>query len=163
VSRQAGEALPRRATRAGTQTSAELADGLELLAGLIRAGRPGATALAATLLDGLRQPSASTSYVDAASVARHLGVSAEWVRDRGLELGGERVGTGPRPRWRFDLELALERATACDSTRRSGSTASPAATGDPRTRRRRRTGTSPGSAPKRGVELMPIRGEAPCP
>jgi hypothetical protein len=47
---------------------------------------------------------AGSRRATAAEVARELGMSAQWVREHGDELGGQRLGSGPRPRWRFDLE-----------------------------------------------------------
>lgn len=43
-----------------------------------------------------------TRYVDAAFVARKLGVDRDWVYAHARELGGMRLG-GPRGRLRFDL------------------------------------------------------------
>lgn len=42
-------------------------------------------------------------YVDAALVARKLGVDRDWVYAHARELGGVRLG-GPRGRLRFDLQ-----------------------------------------------------------
>lgn len=44
--------------------------------------------------------------VDAATLARHLGVSRDWVYAHKQTLGGRKLGDGPRPRWRFDLQRA---------------------------------------------------------
>jgi hypothetical protein len=54
--------------------------------------------------------------VDAATVARELGVTRQTVYARAAELGGVRIGDGPKPRWRFDLEAARD-AVACSSSR----------------------------------------------
>jgi hypothetical protein len=45
----------------------------------------------------------STGPVDAATVAKNLGMSPQWVRDHARELGGWRAGSGPKAHWRFDL------------------------------------------------------------
>lgn len=45
----------------------------------------------------------ATRYVDAAFVARKLGVDRDWVYAHAHELGGVRLG-GPRGRLRFDLQ-----------------------------------------------------------
>lgn len=53
-------------------------------------------------------------YVDAATVARVLGVERDWVYDHARELGAVRLG-GPQGRLRFDLEeipRRLERGAA---------------------------------------------------
>jgi hypothetical protein len=44
--------------------------------------------------------------VDAQTVAEHLGISRDTVYSHATELGGRRVGDGPRPRLRFDLVAA---------------------------------------------------------
>lgn len=49
--------------------------------------------------------------VDAATVARALGVHRSWVYDHAEELGALRLGDGPRPRLRFDLEAARTAAS----------------------------------------------------
>jgi hypothetical protein len=83
-------------------------------------------------------------YVDTAAVARHVGVSEDWVRDHAAELGAIRVGDGPTGALRFDARKvrgALER---------------------------RRLRQSDGSSPRRtaghrrkhgAVELLPLPGE----
>lgn len=53
-------------------------------------------------------------YVDAATVARVLGVERDWVYDHARELGAVRLG-GPNGRLRFDLDeipRRLERGAA---------------------------------------------------
>jgi hypothetical protein len=45
--------------------------------------------------------------VDAQTVADALGVSRDLVYARANELGGVKVGDGPKPRWRFPLDVAL--------------------------------------------------------
>jgi hypothetical protein len=44
--------------------------------------------------------------VDAATVAAKLGVSKAAVWRNAEQLGGIRIGSGPRGRWRFDLAKA---------------------------------------------------------
>jgi hypothetical protein len=83
--------------------------------------------------------------VDARAIAELLGVTAATVRDHAVELGGRRVGDGVRPRWRFDVATALERASALSSSKR------PQAPDRPQPSRRRvarRSST---------VELLPVR------
>ena len=43
-------------------------------------------------------------YVDAATVARTLGVDRDWVYSRARQLGAVRLGDGPKARLRFDIE-----------------------------------------------------------
>lgn len=40
--------------------------------------------------------------VDTAEAATIVGMSPEWVREHGAELGGVKMGDGPKARWRFD-------------------------------------------------------------
>jgi hypothetical protein len=51
-------------------------------------------------------PDAPEQLVDAAAVAAALGVSRDYVYDHADDLGGVRLGDGPRPRLRFDLRQA---------------------------------------------------------
>lgn len=80
--------------------------------------------------------------VSAQVVAEAIGMTAAWVREHGAELGGQRMGNGPRPRWRFDMEKALA-AWRSRSTPRDPAQAI----------RRRRQAPTAG-----GTQLLPIRG-----
>jgi hypothetical protein len=83
-----------------------------------------------------RMPSAG--LVDVAELALYLGVTRAWVYQHAAELGAIRIGSGPRARMRFDLEVAKEmlaeagrlRSTAEDPPRparmRQGSSTRPA-------------------------------------
>jgi hypothetical protein len=51
--------------------------------------------------------------VDAAVVADALGISRDCVYAHAAELGGKRIGEGPRGRLRFDLDQALAALTPC--------------------------------------------------
>ncbi|MGB0097849.1 MAG: helix-turn-helix domain-containing protein [Solirubrobacteraceae bacterium] len=51
------------------------------------------------------QPRAARAWLDAQEVARHLGVSREWVYEHVEELGASRIGNGPRPRLRFPPQI----------------------------------------------------------
>jgi hypothetical protein len=53
-------------------------------------------------------PSEPAGLVDAATLARALGVSTGYVYSRSAELGARRLGNGPRARLRFNLERAVE-------------------------------------------------------
>ena len=46
--------------------------------------------------------------VDAGELARQLGVTRAWVYQHASELGGVRIGSGPRARLRFDVRGAKE-------------------------------------------------------
>lgn len=63
--------------------------------------------------------------VAADEVARALDVGAGWVRANAASLGGTRLGTGSKPRWRFDLARALEAATGCTGSSTSSDPAPP--------------------------------------
>ncbi len=84
--------------------------------------------------------SADARYVDAAFVARKLGVDRDWVYAHARELGGVRLG-GPQGRLRFDL-ARIARHLACPAT--SGSR--------PATRRPRRQQPK---KPRADVALIP--------
>jgi hypothetical protein len=80
--------------------------------------------------------------IDAADVARMLGVTRGWVYEHATELGAIRLGSGTRPRLRFDplrIGRALEHGLTPGTDRR-------------RTRRFRR------SPHMSDVELLPIAG-----
>jgi hypothetical protein len=63
-------------------------------------------ALAELVAEKLRG-TGSSDLVDAATVAKALGISRDTVYSRAEELGGRQIGNGPRPRWRFDLAVAI--------------------------------------------------------
>jgi len=51
---------------------------------------------------GLVQPRPKAKlWLDAAELAKQLGVSRAWVYEHASELGATRIGNGPRPRLRF--------------------------------------------------------------
>jgi hypothetical protein len=83
--------------------------------------------------------------VDARTLAHRLNVSRAFVYEHSAELGAIPLGTGSRPRLRFDVERAL----ACYASRRSPGPDLPQPEVS-RRRRRRPLGTN--------VELLPIRG-----
>ena len=71
-----------------------------------------ASAVAERVVEQLRDeqaaPPSEPGLVDAAALARALGVSASYVYSRSSELGARRLGNGPRARLRFDLKRAVE-------------------------------------------------------
>lgn len=109
-----------------------------------------AARVAELLRDSTGQPHAA-ALVDAATVARALGIARATVYDHAAELGARRLtnpGDGRRPRLRFDLDQALAAWTARDA---------PPEPEPPRARpatamRRQRPRTTAGGAP-----LLPIR------
>jgi hypothetical protein len=87
--------------------------------------------------------------VDAATLATALGVSRDFVYAHASELGGERIGSGPRGRLRFDLNRA--RAACAPAPASKEPSEPPTATS--KRRRRKPTGGA--------TRLLPIRGTAP--
>jgi hypothetical protein len=59
--------------------------------------------------DLLRGESISDELIDAAEVARRLGVSRAYVYEHADELGARRLTDSPRSRLRFDPELIVDR------------------------------------------------------
>lgn len=94
---------------------------------------------------------AGRRLVDAATLATELGVERSWVYAHRDELGAIQIGTGSKPRLRFDVEVAGELLARSTSKESQASQTPVAASGSSR-RRSRRLGSSP--------DLLPIRGSA---
>jgi hypothetical protein len=90
----------------------------------------------------------SPRLVDARAVAEAIGISRDTVYAYAEQLGGHRLGNGPRGRLRFDLDRAL--AAWGTRTRTEAPVSSPARASERRVRRRRVTAEG----------LLPIRGSA---
>lgn len=43
-----------------------------------------------------------SELIDTTAAAKRLGVGTEYVREHARELGGRKLGDGPKARWRFD-------------------------------------------------------------
>jgi hypothetical protein len=84
--------------------------------------------------------------VDASELARRFGIERSWVYSHAIELGVVKLGEGPKPRLRFDPEIAAR------VLRRAGG--SPAA--DPPARSGERAG-QPQRDRVSGVPLLPVR------
>ena len=86
--------------------------------------------------------------VDAAELARRFGIERSWVYSHAIELGAVKLGDGPKPRLRFDPEIAARVLRTVGG----GSAANPPA----------RSGERAGQ-PQRGrsseIRLLPIRGQ----
>jgi hypothetical protein len=82
-------------------------------------------------------PADAPTLVSAAELARVLSVSRQTVYGLAGELGGVRVGTGPRARWRFDADAARERMRCLRSKAPDAENASAGAASDPAPARRR--------------------------
>jgi hypothetical protein len=77
--------------------------------------------LAERIADRLRQGdcvSRAPHLVDATTLAEALGVDRSYVYAHAAELGAIRLGSGSKPRLRFDLEAARE-AFACYASKQS--------------------------------------------
>lgn len=59
-----------------------------------------------------RGVSAHAELVDAAELARRLGIERSWVYTHAIQLGAIKLGNGRRPRLRFDPQVAIERIRA---------------------------------------------------
>jgi len=69
--------------------------------------------------------------VTAAEVARWCGVERSWVYAHAEELGARKIGTGERPRLRFDLAEVSERIAALGSSQSGSGRASTSIAADP--------------------------------
>jgi hypothetical protein len=110
---------------------------------------------------GNREESAppERGLVDAQTLARALGCSRDCVYAHADELGGQRIGAGPRGRLRFDLNQALAAWTFRSESERSRKREVPAQTQVPRRTGPRRTGSDPKLLPIRGP-VNPVRADS---
>ena len=92
-----------------------------------------------------REDGVGEGLIDAAEVARRLGVSRGTVYEKADELGAVRLGEGPRARLRFDPKRIGGRLVARGSGRRPSSTPTPL--------------RDRGQVERR-AELLPVRGPA---
>lgn len=109
-----------------------------------------ADAVAKRVVELLERRPAIPSWLTADEVARLLAVDRAFVYEHAVELGGRRLGDGPKARLRFRLE-DVEAALPCLSSRGSQEPAIRAHKPIKRHRRTARTGT--------GTVLLPIRGQ----
>ena len=90
--------------------------------------------------------------VDAATLASELCVARAWVYEHREELGVVELGNGPKPRLRFDLEVARAATARLEGNLSDGqNTSARARTSHTQDRRRSRT---PNHAPKAGSVLV---------
>jgi len=85
--------------------------------------------------------------VDAAELARRFGIERSWVYSHAIELGAVKLGKGPKPRLRFDPQIAAR------VLRRVGGDAA----ADPPARSGKRAG-QPSGRGESGAQLLPVRG-----
>jgi hypothetical protein len=93
----------------------------------------------------VRRASGRDGLWTARRVADHYAVTRDFVYEHANELAGIRLGSGPRPRLRFDPATVRERWTHVDAP--SGV---PGTRGRPAAKRRERV---------RPVDLIPIKGD----
>jgi hypothetical protein len=113
-------------------------------------------AVARRVVELMHREGASPSVrrlVDAATLAAELGVERSWVYTHRDELGAVHLGTGPKPRLRFDVEAART-MLARSMSRESEAPQTPVTATNSARRRRQRLGSS--------LELLPIRGSGPA-
>lgn len=94
--------------------------------------------------------------LDAKQVGECFGLTAEWVRDHADDLDAIRIGDGPRPRLRFDVEkvaAALNARTASETSDKGRTPTVPASTG---VATRRRSGTALDTLPVRSLKPHPV-------
>jgi hypothetical protein len=111
-----------------------------------------ADAIAERVVELLHKTQAPGGLVDAATAAAALGVSRDCVYSHAAELGGKRIGNGPRGRLRFDLDNARAAWISRSRSGRSPDEETPAQGHVSRQDRTPRLGSGPG--------LLPIRGTA---
>lgn len=91
-------------------------------------------AIAAAVAEAL-QAVTPRRLVDAETAAKALGISKAAVWRNASQLGGVKIGDGPRPRWRFDLDTLGRQAEDTPTA--------------PRPRRHRHT--------SKDTQLLPVR------
>jgi hypothetical protein len=94
-----------------------------------------------------RRHSGGPELIDAAELARRLGAQRSWVYTHAIELGAIRLGSGRKPRLRFDPQVAAGALRRVDG--------SPAA--DPPARSGERAGRP--RRPEGQSLLLPIKGD----
>ena len=124
-----------------------LDSGIEMASARIRLDPQATEAIARKVVEllekrGLQRP----NLVDAAELARQFGIERSWVYSHAIELGAVKLGSGAKPRLRFDPQIAaraLRRVgeeSAADPPARSGERAD-----------------QPSASGGSGVRLLPIR------
>jgi len=83
--------------------------------------------------------------VDAAELARRFGIERSWVYSHAIELGAVKLGSGAKPRLRFDPEIAARMLRKADEK----------SAADPPTHSGERAG-QPSVGGGSGVRLLPI-------
>ena len=100
---------------------------------------------------GKTAPDGGNYDATADDIAGRHGVSASWVRANSAALGGVRIGTGPKPRHRFNVAVVEKRIAAMRSDTKDQSSA----------RREPKRNRRPATVSQSKVPLLPIRGPRP--
>lgn len=82
------------------------------------------------------RPRAEASWLTAAEVADLLRVGTAWVYNHADQLGAIRLGSGPKPRLRFDPVQVSDALASCSANRGSAEVKAPANFRNPGHRRR---------------------------
>ncbi len=108
------------------------------------------------------QPDQPAVLMDAQQIAGHFGLSRAWVYEHAQELGAIQLGTGTRPRLRFDLATVTEtlrtRHTARSAVPQSAPSAAPQSASLPASRDVQWPQRRPPRARKPTTPLLPIGG-----
>ena len=99
-------------------------------------------AIARRVVELLEQRPGAPGLVDAAELARRLGVTRAWVYEHATELGAIRLGSGPSPRMRFDPEEAIAAMKPAEPQLQAPTS--------------KRTPSRPRWTPERPVPLLPV-------
>ena len=115
----------------------------------IRLDPPTVEAIARRVVEILEQRGLqSRELVDAAELARRFGIERSWVYSHAIELGAVKLGSGPKPRLRFDPQIAARVLRKAGEQR----------TADPPARSGKRA-DRPSACGGSEVRLLPIRGK----
>jgi hypothetical protein len=98
-------------------------------------------AIARRVAELLRGNSSANQYVDASTIARRFGVTRAWVYQHKSELGAMPLGSGPKPRLRFDMTRVGQVLAREDDHAREDERSAPRRRGRSRTSRPARTPT----------------------
>jgi hypothetical protein len=122
---------------------------LEMASARIKLDPQAVEAIARRVVERLqgKATAASSELVDAAELARRLGVDRSWVYTHAIKLGAIKLGGGRRLRLRFDPKLAAQRIGANAAEHRTEKPSQPRHLPRPRT-----------SGDKETPGLLPIRG-----
>jgi len=89
------------------QSGRSLDSGIEMASARIKLDPQATEAIARKVVELLEKRGLQRrELVDAAELARRLGIERSWVYSHAIELGAVKLGSGAKPRLRFDPEVA---------------------------------------------------------